>query len=472
MISPQSVQTAQSFSLRDYQHGLVQQVFAEWHRGNRRVCLQLPTGGGKTPIAAAIARQFTEKSEPLLFLAHKEELILQAQSKLEAICGVEAGIIKAGYPVRPDALIQVASVQTLARRQLHFEPALVVTDECHHSAADTYTSIYAQAPNSYHLGVTATSIRLDGKGLSGVYDVLIQGVSVRSLIEQGHLSRYRLFAAAAQVDTKGIKTTAGDYNVAQLRRAATTAAVMGAIVPTWQQYANGKQSVVFCIDIEHSQNVCSLFLQAGVTAAHLDGNTPYSERREILRQFEAGNITVLCNCGIVSEGLDIPGIEAVQILRPTQSVALYLQQIGRALRPAEGKDCAIIIDHTRNWIEHGLPDDDRDWSLDGQVKRTGKAVERSEDGEVVEREAPSFDPTVPMAEVIAEPVNPRFIHLLDELIAQQQMRGYRSGWVAYRFLDLKPGLPELKECARRLGYSPGWAWHKHQELQANGGVAA
>lgn len=371
---------SQQVTLRAYQQDLFDRIFHEWIVGSQRVLAQLPTGGGKTIVLAAIAAVFVSKGESVLALAHREELIFQLAETLRAICGVAVGIIKAGIPGNPDALIQVGSVPTVAHRELWFKPALVITDESHHAAAAGYRSIYARCPDAaYHLGFTATPVRLDEEGFDDLFDVLVQGVSVAELMAQGHLNQYRLFAAtgSAQIDTQGVKTTAGDFNQKQLARLVQSPALMGKVVPTWEQYALGKRTVVFAVDRQHSQTIASLFQQAGIYAVHLDGETDTALRRETLARFATGEITVLCNCGIVSEGLDIPAIEAVQILRPTQSLALYLQQIGRALRPAPGKEHAVIIDHTKNWLNHGLPDDVRQWSLNGKVTRQNRKLIQS-----------------------------------------------------------------------------------------------
>jgi superfamily II DNA or RNA helicase len=349
----------------------------------------------------------------------------------------------------------------------------VITDEAHHAAAAGYRRIYSICPDAYNLGFTATPVRLDGKGFEDLFDVLVQGISVAELMAQGHLSQYRLFAAtgSAQINTQGVKTTAGDFNQKQLAQLVQSPALMGKVIPTWGQYAAGKRTVVFAVDREHSKTLAELYQQSGIKAVHLDGKTDTHLRRETLARFASGEITVLCNCGIISEGLDIPGIEAVQILRPTQSLALYLQQIGRALRPAVGKDHAIIIDHTKNWLNHGLPDDERRWSLTGDLERQERRLIQSRNGEVIvepEQTEIEIDESFEIAPVNLV-ANPESIARLNQLIETANRLNYRRGWIAHRFLESKPGLAELRVCANRLGYAPGWAWYKFRE--SNGGVA-
>lgn len=311
-----------SYELRDYQQDLTQKIFAGWSAGSRRVLAQLPTGGGKTVVISAIAQQFTMRGEKVLFLAHREELLLQARSKLESITGCTAGLIKAGYRASPQHQIQIASVQSLIRRQQEFEAGLVVVDEGHHSPNTTYTKVLERYPNAYILGVTATPARSDGQGFKNQYDALVLGQSVRELIDAGHLCPFKLFAAKSRIKAADVKVTAGDFNQRELAQRVNTSLTLGDVVGTWQKVAAGKRTVVFCVDVAHSGAVAAAFVQAGYTAEHIDGETPGEERRAILSRFRTGETAILTNCGIVSEGLDVPGIEAVQCLRPTRSLVL------------------------------------------------------------------------------------------------------------------------------------------------------
>ena len=356
-------QIALDYSLRDYQQTLVQQVFAQWHEFNRRVMLQLATGGGKTVLFSAIASEFTAKGERVLVLAHRDELLTQAQSKLEAVTGMPVGIIKAGSRVNPLFSIQVASIQTLVRRQQLPDAALVICDEAHHSCSRSYTKIFDHYQQAYILGVTATPARIDGQGFKFLYDTLVNGPSVAELITAGHLSRFKLIGAASVVKTSGLKTTGGDFNQRDLASAVNTSLVMGDLVKSWHQHAFGKKTVVFAVGIAYSKAIAAAYREAGISAEHLDGETPTLERQAILERFRTGQTLVLSNCGIISEGFDVPSIEAIQCVRATKSPILWLQMVGRALRPASGKDYAIIIDHTENWMYHGLPDRERQWSL-------------------------------------------------------------------------------------------------------------
>jgi superfamily II DNA or RNA helicase len=244
--------------------------------------------------------------------------------------------------------------------------------------------------------------------------------------------------------------------------------------------------------------VADAFLQAGYAAEHIDGETPAIERRAILERFRTGETAILTNCGIVSEGLDVPGIEAVQCLRPTRSLVLYLQMLGRGLRPSAGKNCLIILDHTENWIYHGLPDEEHEWSLDPVSLRNaeravecpdcqhcfkpqpheqksreatcpncGAIIELDEpgEGEAVERVI-QHDDAAALEEIDLE-TNPTIMAFLQNLKQMQEQHGYKIAWVYHQLVKQYPnvGLEDLRECAKILGYKPGWAWYRWQELQ-------
>ncbi|MDY6937498.1 MAG: DEAD/DEAH box helicase [Cyanobacteriota bacterium] len=352
------------YALRDYQQDLIEQVFHLWSESDvKRVLAQLPTGGGKTVIFTSVAHQFTSRQKSVLVLAHREELLLQAQEKLEHVTGQPVGLIKAGYKEKRQCAIQVASVASLVNRES--PPAdLIIVDEAHHSTANTYQQLLDRYPEAYVLGVTATPARIDGQGFKFVYDRLVIGPSVQTLVDRGFLSKFKLFAAPQTVNTQGVKTTAGDYNARQLAQAVDTSIVMGDLIDAWHEFAPGKQTVVFAVNVDHSKAIAQAYSQAGIPAEHLDGETPDRDRRATLERFRAGEITVLSNCGLFSEGFDLPSIEAVQCVRPTQSLVFWLQMVGRSLRVHPNKEYAVVIDHTENWAIHGAPTQPRNWSLE------------------------------------------------------------------------------------------------------------
>ena len=505
-----------TYQTRTYQTSLLQEVFSQWQSSHRRVMLQLATGGGKTVLFAAIAREFVSSGEGVLVLAHREELIVQAQEKVEQITGAPVGIIKAGHKPNPLFPIQVASVQTLTRRDNLPPAALVICDEAHHSCSQSYKRIFESYPHAYILGVTATPARIDGQGFKFLYDALVLGPSVAELIEQEYLSKFKLFAATKLVKTKGVRKTGGDFNFKDLKKAVNTSVAMGDLIETWHQYAPGKKTVAFGVDVEHSKAIATAYLDAGIPAEHLDGETPDIERQAILERFRTGQTRVLSNCGIISEGFDVPSIEAIQCVRPTQSLPLWLQMVGRALRPHPGKEHAIIIDHTENWIIHGLPNEERDWSLNpeslspqerwtfncSQCQHVFRPLPHEQKPGRYEWDAkheelkPIIRTTCPNCATLNEfeiggdgvsppprqvnseqasiecvdvEANPLIVALLRLLFNIQQRKEHKKNWFHQRLVEVHPGvsLGELNECAKLLEVKRSWrwAWYKWQEIQ-------
>ena len=377
--------------LRDYQQTIADSVRAAYARGRRAPLVVLPTGGGKTVLFSYVTQCAIARGRTVLLLAHRAELVLQIAGTLARFeCPHE--IIAPGPIIRqsqvaqfrehgrvytdPKARAYVASAQTLLRRleTVTFTPDIIVVDEAHHlTEASTWGQIVAHWPDAKLLPVTATPIRLDGRGLGmgagGFADDMICGPTMRELIDAGSLSRYRIFAPPTALDLTGVRTRAGDYAKDQLADALDKPTITGDVVAHYRRLAPGKRAVAFCVSVAHAQHVAREFQQAGIVAEFLDGTIDATARAATIARFSAGETQVLLSCDIVSEGFDLPAIEVAILLRPTKSLSLYLQQVGRALRPFPGKAEAIILDHVGAVITHGLPDEDRDWTLDGVTKR-------------------------------------------------------------------------------------------------------
>lgn len=493
-------QTPQTFTLRPYQQDLIESILQKWSEGHRRVLAQSPTGSGKTIISSAIAAEFTARGEGVLVLAHREELITQAADKLQSITAQPVGIIKAGHRRSPNHQIQVASVQSLIRREK--PPAgLVVIDEAHHSPSRSYQKILECYPEAYILGVTATPSRTDGKGFPNQYDALVLGWSVRQLIDGGYLCPFRVFASEVCIKAAGLKLTGGDYNQAELSALVNTSLTLGDVVGTWQRHAHNKKTVVFCVDVAGSIAVAEAYRAAGYSAEHLDGDVTQSDRAATLERFRSGETLILSNCSLFTEGLDIPDIEAVQCLRPTRSLVLHLQMVGRGLRSHSGKEHLTIIDHTENWVFHGLPDAEHQWSLDPGPSRqlihtiqcpdcsnifNPKSIEQLIEsatvcpncGSVIPHDTDNdfdedgfsreinHDETASIEEVDLG-VKPLILAELQRLKQVQSQHKLKKIWIYHALVKNFPdvGLPELRECAKLLDYKDGWAWYKWLELQ-------
>jgi DNA repair protein RadD len=356
-----------AFELRPYQSDLIAKARGEL-RTNDSVLIQAPTGSGKTALAAFMLGSASSKKKRCWFNCHRSELVDQTAETFEKV-GIPYGIIAAGYPLNPYMPVQICSVDTLKGRLGRYAlPDLIVWDEAHHTAAAGWKRIKDANPQAKHVGLSATPERLDGKGLDELFDAMVVGPKVSWLIEQGYLSKYRAFAPPGP-DMTGVRRNMGDFAKGESEGLMNKPTITGDAIAHYQRLARGKSAVAFCVSVKHSQTVAAEFRAAGVVAVHLDGTMSKHDRKQAVQAFRRGEIKVLTNVDLFGEGFDLPQLEASILLRPTQSLSLHLQQIGRCLRPDDGKPHAFILDHAGNLARHGLPDDDRDWSLEGRKKR-------------------------------------------------------------------------------------------------------
>jgi len=451
--------------LRGYQQQAIDDLRNAYRAGSRAPLLCLPTGGGKTIIFSAIAQSAVARGRNVLILVHRRELLHQASRKLTAI-SVDHGLIAAGIPTSCQP-VQVASVQTLVRRLLTmtWQPSLIIIDEAHHAAAGSWDRVLRHWPDAYRLGVTATPCRLDGRGLAQAFDHLVLGPSVASLINAAYLTGARIYAPPQVADLSGIRKRAGDYAADQAADAMNRPTVTGDAIAHYQRLAAGQQAIAFCCSIDHANSVCSAFTAAGIHAATLLGNTP--NRDQVVAAFAAGQVQILVTVDVVSEGFDIPAASCAILLRPTQSLGLYLQQIGRVLRPAPGKSQALILDHVGNVTRHGFPDDPRHWSLADGARRGSRGSAAPS-----VRTCPScyaaFKPA-PVCPVCGhqQPASPaRKLRQVDGELQELHRESVRQR-IAERHTKRREQqaartLPDLLALAHRRGYSPGWAyrlWH-------------
>jgi superfamily II DNA or RNA helicase len=358
-----------SLILRHYQQRAVSDLRLAFRDGARAPLLVLPTGGGKTIVMAEILRGMADRNRSAIVLVHRRELITQTAHKL-TLAGVEHGIIAAGTQPT-DHPIQIASVQTLVRRleQVSATPDLIVIDEAHHATAGSWKRVMDHWPDARRLGVTATPVRLDGRGLSAVFDRLIHGPSVADLIFTDYLVNSRVYAPPVRADLSALKKRAGDFITEQAADAMNRPTVTGDAIEHYQRFAGDQRAIAFCCSVDHAEHVCAAFNAAGVPAATLLGCTDTIRRDATVASFASGALQVLVTVDVVSEGFDIPAAGCAILLRPTASLGLFLQQVGRVLRPAEGKTSAIVLDHVGNVHRHGFPDDPREWTLEDGIRR-------------------------------------------------------------------------------------------------------
>ena len=358
--------------LRPYQTDIIGEVRLRLGEGLRAPLIVSPTGSGKTVMFSHIADGAGKKNKRVWILVHRAELVEQTSRTMREI-GIHHGIIAAGWPVDPLPHVQVVSVQTVVRRTGGLiPPDLIIVDECHHAAAGTWGKILAAFPKAVRLGFTATPERLDGKGLSDAFDCLIRGPEVAWLIEQGFLTQPKYYAPPNQLNLDGLHVRAGDYARDETAAMMDKPSITGDAVSHYRRICDGAPAVAFCASIAHAEHVAQAFCAAGYRATTLDGTLDRIERRKRVRGLADGSIQILTSCEIISEGFDIPVVSAAILLRPTKSLGMHLQQVGRVLRVAPGKQHAYILDHVGNCLRHGLAEEERDWSLEGRKKRAKK----------------------------------------------------------------------------------------------------
>lgn len=357
--------------LRPYQHKMLDEARALLRAGTKRILLQAPTGAGKTVLVATMIGNASARGKRCWFVVHRSELLDQSSATFRE-CEIPHAIIAAGYAPDPRQRVQVCGVQTLARRLERVTPPdFIVWDEAQHLAAKSWASIAQAFPDAIQVGVSATPERLDGAGLSAFFDEMVVGPSVRQLIDDGWLSTYRYFEPKG-VDTSSLHTRMGDFVHAEAEALVDRPTITGSAISEYKKNCDGARAAAFCVSIKHSMHVVAEFSAAGIPAAHIDGDTDRDTRRQTIQRFRNGEFRVLSNVDLLGEGFDLNAIEALIMLRPTQSKSLFLQMIGRALRPMPGK-IATINDHVMNRHRHGNPCDEREWSLQGRQKRA-KAV--------------------------------------------------------------------------------------------------
>ncbi len=456
-------------TLRPYQIDIVANLRAAYAQGARAPLLVSPTGSGKTRILAHMAQSAEKRGKRVAVICHRVELVDQIVEALRD-CDVVPDVVAAGFrrrTSRTHAPVVVASVQTLARRLDSFAPpTLIIVDEAHHvSAGSQWSAILRAFPEAKHLGVTATPLRLDGRGLGAHFDRLVIGPTVRELTDLGFLAPARVFAPPT-VDTSGLHIRAGEFKHEESEALMDTPSITGDALAHYRKHTPDKPALVFCTSVAHAHHVAERFRTENISAVALDGKTDPQIRRMAIRDFREGRITVLTNCDLFGEGLDLVGCHVGIMLRPTASLGLWLQQCGRILRPCPGKRHAVILDHVNNAARHGLPDENREWELTHDAERKARAPPPGI------RVCPKCFAASPARSLVCgdcgapfemkprqdiEEKEGELIELTPEEIARKRER---------REQGRSRTLAELEAFAKMKNYAPGWAEHVWRAREA------
>ena len=431
--------------LRDYQFDLYKKTVEAFKQGFHRPLIVAPCGAGKSYLFAEMIHKTNGEA---LVLTHRQELKQQHEELFRML-----GISNA----------RVAMVLTEANHLGECPtPALIVADEAHLSRSNSWMKVIEHY-NTWTVGFTATPVRLDGKPLGDIFDNLIEGVDVKWLIKNKRLAPYEYYAPTL-VETDSLRKVAGDYVVSDLEKLMNERTIYGNVIESYKRFAPGERTICYCVSVEHAKATARSFNKAGISAECLSADTPKKKRLEILDSFRSGRFKLLCNVGIISEGVSIDEVTCCMLLRPTESVALGIQQMMRCMRYLPGKT-AKIIDFVANYTRVGLPDDDREWSLGEPLKRKKQL---NENGDFYIRSCPECFMTFKTAPVcpfcgVEYPLHPREIKAREEIelqriTAEETARVEEEKKKARMEVGKCKTLDDLWAIAKERGYAPGWVW--------------
>jgi superfamily II DNA or RNA helicase len=435
--------------LRPYQERAIEALKRSIASGHRRPMLQLPTGAGKTLLAAHIVSSGLGKTKRIAFVVPKLSLIDQTVAAFEAE-GISAVGVMQGRHERTDETqpVQVCSAQTLARRD---RPAvdLVIVDEAH----ELYKSVlsWIEDPDCASLIFIGLSATPWSPGLADRYDDLVVAATAEDLIRDGYLCDFVAFAPS-QPDLSGVSTVAGEFHQGQLAHAMDTRELVGDIVETWLRRGEARPTLAYCVDLAHARSVRAAFLAADVVAEYIDGNTSRQDRAQVFDRFRAGETKVICNVGTLTVGVDLPLASCIVDAKPTRSKMLFVQTIGRGLRTAPGKDRLVILDHAGNHLRHGFVTQVR-----GKLRREKAEKDGEEKGSAAD-------------EIKLCPECRAVLSRFSERCGQcgAVIPGKRVMVAEGELIELKPPdkstfYAELRLLGAARGYKPGWPDHVFRE---------
>lgn len=455
------------FKLRNYQTETIDQIYQSMKHGHKRIVVQQPPRVGKTVIMAEIARRTTSKGNRVMFIIHRKEVLAQAKTTFKQ------------QDVNMD-LTTMGMVQSLTRHVSELTaPQLIFVDEAHHALAKSYRRILDSFPNAYVLYFTATPIRTGHDQLDQIADDIIVGKSIQWLTEHHFLAPFHYYGLG-DIDRSKLRKQNGDYSSSSMDEALSHQ-IYGHIVEQYQRLASGKQAVVYCHSIGSAKNVTEQFRKANITAEEIDGNTDQTIRDKLVQQFRDQQLMILVNVNLFTEGVDLPNVDCVIMARPTSSLALYLQFSMRCLNPRKGKT-AIIIDHVDNFLNFGLPDNDRDWKQ-AIVTKDKRKTANSDNGPALAQCSYCFgtfyrkdihDGCCPLCGHALEKENKdyKIVNVDLQEIKENQAVKHRkqlvqkilNDQVMANVADKLPGqlhtFKEFQAYAELHNYSPGWAWYQ------------
>jgi superfamily II DNA or RNA helicase len=427
-----------------------------------------PTGSGKGLMTAWMAQAAQAKGSKVIIAVPKIELVEQTVEALARL-GLAAGVIAARYCENPTLNIQVASIATLTQsarleRWGAWGPDLLIVDECHHLIACSWHRIVEALPHRRLIGFTATPKRLDGRGLGRIFDDMLIVATVAELVRDGWLAPVKTFAPAVLPDLSSLRVERGDYVADDAAALLSQARFVGDAVAAYRQYCGQGPALAYAANRAHACILTEHFCAAGLRAREVDGDTPPGLRKAAIAALASGEVEILVNVALFCEGLDLPALRAVFGLRPTLSEPLFLQMAGRAMRIAPGKDFGVLLDHVGNCHRHGLPEWDRQWSLDDRVRKSKTAtapVRRCPECGVMVAAATK---TCPHCGCVLRVDEPAPTHAPGELVEArpEDIERARLRFMSFAEQAVWAGSDyrRLRLIAAHRGYRPGWARHE------------
>tara|TARA_R110002126_G_scaffold89252_2_gene213400 strand:- start:12061 stop:13425 length:1365 start_codon:yes stop_codon:yes gene_type:complete len=436
--------------LRPYQQQAIDSSRVCFNKGAKSLILCIPTGGGKTVVFTTITKTAIKNGAKVMIICDRKELIKQAKWNLNRL-GLFPTIIAPGHKQTLNNCY-LASVDSLVRRELP-QVDIIIIDEAHKQTFDKIIIRYREeGQNPSIIGATATPKRTGNQtSLHELYDDIVEPVTIDDLLEGGYLVPCRTFAAKA--DFSEVKVSGSDYNNKALYAEFNKQRLYDGVIEKYKQFAEGRKTLVFNVNVEHSKNMVDNFIEAGYTAKHLDGNTPDKLRAQILEDFAGGKFQILSNCSVLTTGYDEPSIECVILNRATKSLPLYLQMVGRGSRLYDNKQNFICIDMGGNAFEHGLWSDGREWPL---VKKR-----RQSNGVAPVKICEACEAMNAASARICHDCGAEFKISKKELLKGEfiEVKGkgpLRGGAVKVNTAAMNE--KELKEYAKKEGLKPGWVY--------------
>lgn len=438
--------------LRDYQEELLDEVYKNIDLKMKNIMVQSPAGSGKSVTMSEVARRATDKGNRVLFIVHRKELVSQIKGTFIAN-DVDMNLCHVGM---------VQTVVNRIKKGNEPTPSIILVDEAHHSLAKTYVNIFESFPNAYVFGFTATPWRISNKGFTDVFENLVLGKSVQWLIDNERLAPFKYYSKNLMNDKK-LKTQRGEYTNDSITLALEPK-IYGDVIDNYRKFADNKKTIVYTHNVESSKTVAEKFNENGYSALQVDGKTHHKQRELAMEMFREGKVNILVNAELYGEGVDVPDCECVILLRPTESLTLFIQQTMRAMRYQPNKQ-AIIIDHVGNYSRHGLPNTEHDWHehFKGSNKKSASS------NSVPIKECPTCFGVVESAYAICPYCGSEFPkEEVQELSVDEsaELEEVTNEMITLNFKTPEEcnNMKELTELGKSLGYKPGWSYIQGKRL--------